>query len=234
MSIKIWKKFGVMLSLTVSPILSTAQISNIQGRPNSILRENNLNIRIVGDQFLFTGIKSAKVVDQTGAAHVVLARFDKLNNEFEIFNDDGNLLITKFLYPFVRIEYFNDELEKRQVHTFKNQLNVKGYPQHHYFEVLDESNGSMILKDYFTSKIDTEVSQYGRDDFTRREFKTVIKYFYIRGGSTYEIKNRSRSITSIFKSQIPELKKYIKKNKIRFGSEEQLVQVLRHINTLDI
>ena len=230
------KRFRSLLMLVIglSGYFATAQISNIQGRPNSILMESESKMQIVGSRYLYKGFKNAQVYSHSGEVGTTLIRFDKVNNEFEVYREGGGLLITKYLYPQIRIEFYDDELAKKQVFNFKNNFKVQGFQKHHYFEVLDESDGNLVLKDHFTKQIDTEVSEYGGDDFIRREFKTAVKYYYVRGDLTFEIKNKKGSILSLFKSKEDDLKTFIKSNKIKFDSDESLVKVLKFINTLEL
>ncbi|MEQ9232049.1 MAG: hypothetical protein RIF46_15300 [Cyclobacteriaceae bacterium] len=226
-------KWTIVILLSLFSNLLFAQIVNLQGRPAGqlITDKNTSSDILIGSPYVREGFESGYVVDYEGNKNEALIRFNSNSNEFEVYRDQGPIIIQKFVYEKVVIEYFDEELFKKKTLVFRNKLDIKGFDKDHYFQILFESEGMMILKDYENEMIESKVTEYGGGFYTKRNFKQSERYYYVKnGGEPIELKRTKGDIIGNFKEIKNEIKEFIKTNDIKLESDGEMVKLLTFIH----
>lgn len=128
---------------------------------------------------------------------------------------------------------FYDVVEARQ-RTFMNGFNnyLDNYSPLSYYEVLYDGDVKLLVKhDKPVMRMGSKISAPGINTNTATKQYSYIKRIYLKDGETYHrIKYKRSSILTAIGS--PELKKYLKENKIRCRTAESVTEAIKQYEKL--
>ena len=178
--------------------------------------KNSVGEEIMGDPFLFSEWNKTGVIYADGISY----RAKEMN--YNILSDDTAILKGKdsvFIFDKVNIDSFS--IGKR---NFKKHYNL-------FYEVLSNGNNISLLKRYEVEIIE---GMFNPMDGTKEKsrFKTIDDYFIEKDNNTEKFIPSKKSISVIFSKKAPEVKKYIKQNKLSLKKENDLIDIFNYYNQI--
>ncbi|RYE27278.1 MAG: hypothetical protein EOP45_01785 [Sphingobacteriaceae bacterium] len=123
----------------------------------------------------------------------------------------------------------NDKDGTLQETHYKNGFkNIPGYTDNTNFEVLAEGTVTLIKK---VSVFISETKEFN-SAVTNKKFEQNSKYFILIGTTGKQIKNDKNSVLKILPDKQSEVESYIKKNNLKFKTDEDLSQTVKYYNSL--
>lgn len=180
------------------------------------------SVRIIGHPFFESESVSEGTVVYDGIHYQAVPMFlDLVREEVVIDLENG-----------FKIKLINEKVEKFSLfgHTFirleENEISdPKVSPG--IYDVLYEGNVLLLAK---RSK---EIKEYIENSKSIKEFVPRIVFFIRKGESFYSVKSK-QSVLRLFKDQKKSIRKYLKKNRIKYNSdpEEAIVKILKYTEQL--
>ena len=194
-----------------STLFSEDDLSDIEGSP--YLNEN----------FSFGSISSFK--------QKFSIRYNIYNDIFEVRQGKDSIINLNKRNTSYVISY--EGLDFKSFYYLPEKKDSKTYE---YFAILTNKNDSIVLlKKYnktFTEKRKATTS-YGSDKPARFSKSPIETYFIKINDSIIEIRLKAKDLYSLFPEKQIVLKNYIKKNKLKFKDEKDLIKAINYINTLE-
>ena len=221
-------KLIIYIFLICTASVLSAQIANLQVSPNQVLREEK-GKKFSGSRFLYEGYKNGLILDFHGEVTTELVRFDGHKNNIEVYNDGKPVIIKKYYYPEIKIEFFDEVLGKKVNHVWKNKFVIQGYGEDCYFEVIDENKNYVILKDFSVDVVELKETGYGEGSEVTLKYVPKIKYFVKAGDNIYELEKLNKlEVSDTFGKE--NVKDFIKQEKLKFKEEGDLIRLVQHLN----
>jgi hypothetical protein len=215
-----------------SYIASQAQISNVPGAGNEVLREKKYT-DVEGSPYLYPDWKSGSVTDKNGKSFPnTLIKYDAYKDVVEINQEGTVLVLSNNLYPTFTISFAEANSNKVIKHTFRSGYDrVPGFGSNVYFEVLGQGE-MVVLKKYDVKFIEEVTNNYGTAAQVKR-FQRAEKYFLIKNGqAAVEVKLNTKSVLAAIGDKQAELEKYISKEKLKLKNEGDLLALLAYYESL--
>jgi hypothetical protein len=219
----------VLLLLLACENLVHAQLSNIQGLDNVVIRTKKYE-DIKGSAYLYTSWNSGTLTDRSGKVYSnLLLKYDSYKDQVEL-NQEGQVFeVSASMYPKFTLNYVEPTNNKVVKHLFSAAYNVEGFPKFSYFDLLFEGKFTLLRK-YKTSFIEENVSGYGTSG-AQKSFQSKILYFVINeDGVSKDIKPTKKSILEVFPEQTASIETYAKEQKMKLKSEADLIEIIRFLN----
>ncbi len=181
-----------------------------------------------------------------------LAYVDVIGSPFE--NDEflkGNVILNNDdEYENVPLKYniYNDELYFKNtkdemllsfvipVKSFKiaGQTYLNGFPEidkftkNSFYGLLAGNKIKLLFKSYKTI---VETRPYN-SPYAEKRFESYKAYFILKEGKMYKFKPSKKDLLELFGSSGPQIEEYIKKEKVNFKNDEDLIKLFDFINSL--
>lgn len=162
--------------------------------------------------------------------------FNGMNLKYNIYDDqlifkNQKDEILAFRFPIKEFHLYEDLNDStKAVRVYKNGFpDVDKFNKNSYYQVLTDGK-AVLLKKFFLNFV--EGIPYGRSDVQ----KTLIpnqSYYLLVNGKMIKVKKQKESFLSALPNQKTALDLYIKNEKIRFKSDEDLIKILNYYNTLN-
>ncbi len=216
--------FGLGLALAASLSAQTTSLD----LPSEYLRNNtsggvndNLPANLEGSPYLTDDFVSGMVYTENEKPYPAMMRYNAYQDEMQIQGNNGisTLFMRDYVWAKVGGEMFKIESYEKGSGTSKG-----------YFVQMNEGE-TRLLKRYKKVFMEAEpaTSSYTTDKPAR--FDDDIRYYLAREGSpAKEIKLRKKDIEKFLESK--EAQDYIKKNKLKLKTEEELLQLINYLNAL--
>lgn len=225
------KVFLLGLLMVFSSIDICAQLSNIQGLDNVVIRTRKYE-DISGSAYLYPDWNAGTLTDKNGKTYVnVQLKYDAYMDRVEL-NQDGQILeINAIAYPKFTLNFAERGTNKIIKHSFSSGYTVPGFSSNSYFDIVREGRLTLIKK-FKTNFVDENVSGYGTSD-QKKSFQTKILYFIlIEGGTVKEIKMNKKSFMEIFPEKSSRIDLFLKSEKNKLKSEDDLIQAINFVESI--
>lgn len=198
---------------------SKAQVylRDIQGR---VIRETNF-AGVIGSPF---------ENDEFLNGNVMLTNNDEYENvpiKYNIYNDELYFKNTKdeMLLSFViPVKWF-----KLAGQTYLNGFpEIDNYTKNTFYGFVAGNKIKLLFKVYKTI---AESRPYNSPN-VEKKFERYKDYYILKEGKMYRFKPSKKDLLNLYVSEGPKIEEYIKKEKINFKKEEDLVKIIDFINSL--
>ena len=204
-----------------------AQLQNIQGAGNEVLKKNKYD-DIEGSVYLYEDWRSGSMVDSKGNIFPNLfLKYDAYKGNLELNKSGVTIVVDKLNHPSFTISYI-DEIDKTiKTETFKNGIsNLPNVDVGEYFQVLIDGKIELI-KRIKTSILEENSTTYGGQTKTKRFVKKVTYFFRPDGNSKFiELGISKKSIISSIPGYETIIKTDLSKRKMK--TEADLVFILNY------
>jgi hypothetical protein len=221
----------IILMVGFSGMISVAQISNIPGVGNEVLRLKKYE-DITGSPYLYTDWKSGTVIDKNGKSYPnALIKYDAYGDAVELNQEGTVMILNNELYQTFVLNFADNTTNKVTKQMFRSgYTQIPGFGAKAYFEVLSEG-AVMALKRYDIKFVEEVVNSYGTATATKR-FQRTDRYFLLKDNKAVEFKLNSKSILGALGDKQAELDKYIAKEKLKLKTEDDLKKLMAYYNSL--
>ena len=217
----------VSLLLSMTCFTLKAQLGNIEGVGGTVLRETKYE-NVEGSPFLFPTYKAAKIFDRSGGRESVFAKYDSYKENVIVYNDGKPIILDPKVYGAILFDFIDQVTNENEKILFKNGYNISGYKATDYFQVMKDDGRFRFLKKIKTTRVDNPNASYGGVNQATSRFIRNETYFILDGSDVL-------SFNKISKNKILEMfgdskndSVYLKKNKNRLKSEEDVVSFLKY------
>lgn len=221
------KKLFLLTSLFATVFTVIAQIANIPGAGNEVIRLKKY-ADVEGSPYLYTEWKSGTITDNTGKVYPnVLLKYDAYKDVLEI-NQEGTVMqLNTDRYPEFAITFADGSSNKVVKQKFSSGLTqIPGYSSKTYFEIVGD--GSLtVLKKYDIKFIEDVVNNYGTAATVKR-FQRGEKYFVVVNEVATEFKLNNKSFLSACGEKKAEMENILTQRKIKIKNEADLISVLHY------
>ena len=162
--------------------------------------------------------------------------FNGMNLKYNLYDDqlifkNQKDEILAFKTPIKEFHLYEDVDDKtRAVRVYKNGFpEVDKYTKKNYYQVLVDGK-AILLKKFYLSFV--EGIPYGASDVQKTLIPNQAYYLFANGKMT-KVKKQKDSFLLPISNQKEALNLYIKNEKIKFKSDEDLIKVLSYYNTLN-
>jgi hypothetical protein len=180
---------------------------------------NNIPPNIEGSPYLTDDFIRGTVYIENGKPYAAMMRYNAYQDEIQVQGPDGISSLFKRDYVWAEIGGQSFRIE-----TYKDRSGTsKGY-----FVVLNRGKVRLlkrIVHEFKEGK--PAVSSYSED--TPPRFEQDVTYYLVREGSpAEEVRLRKKDILEFLSSK--DVEAFVKENKLRLNSEDEVIQVLTKIN----
>jgi hypothetical protein len=131
---------------------------------------------------------------------------------------------------FIKVD-FSDSTGKERMFVVRNLKNKKGFQVALFFEVLFKGATTLFVRE--------EVVYYSSGNMATQGFQSEIKrllvyrYYFQKGeGTLYYFRPTKSQVLRILKSKKEQIKLFVKDNKFRYSSKNDLIAIFIYYNTL--
>lgn len=222
----------LFLTLIATIILSTglAQIVNIQGMDNVVIRTKKYD-NIKGTAYLYPSWSSGTITDKSGKVYSnLLLKYDTYKDLVEL-NQDGQVMEVNILnYPKFTLSWTEPGSNEVKKHSFVNGFTIEGFTKANYFDVLYEGQLD-LMKKYKTTFVEESVTGYGTSD-SQKSFQLNSYYFLMLPDNTVkEIKLNRKSILEALPNESTTIEAYMKEKKVKLKSEAELLDLIKYLDS---
>lgn len=224
------------------PLLSTLvlitflQISAIAQKADVLLTNGNTfevdkYKDIDGTPYLFENWQMGKVISKKDGEEVAvehLLNFNGYTKSFEVRKDQQFITLDEKFYSEIRVASNDGDATKALV--FKT--NAHPIYKSRFMKVVFEGTDFVVLHDFQMRLAKREVQGYATNEEIQ-EFQDNSTYYVVRDQKAKGFKTKKKSLLSAFKDQESALKSYIKKNKLKIDTDDQLIAFLRYYEGLN-
>lgn len=223
------RKFGLVALLVFSAGLIQAQISNIPGVGNSVIRTMKYE-NIKGSAYLYDAWNSGSIFNRDGVAFPnVMMKYDVYKDKIEINQENQVMEINAAEYPKFAFTFFEENSGKVVKHNFSNGFDIPGYTKSSYFDIVYQGSHT-VLKKVKKTFGEENVSNYGTSD-VQKIFLASTYYFVIdANGTVKEVKLSKKSLLEKFPQNKALIEKYAAERKIKFKTEDELIGLFEYID----
>jgi hypothetical protein len=213
-------KFLTILMLLLSfTYTGEAQVylRDIQGR---LIRETNF-VGVIGtpfenDEFLIGNV----MLNNDDEYENVPLKYNIYDDELYFKNAKDEMLLS-FVIP---VKWF-----KLAGQTYLNGFpEIDNYTRNSFYGLLAGNKIKLLFKAYKTI---SETRPYNSPNVEKR-FERDKAYFILKDGKMYRFKPSRKALLNLFDSAGPKIEEYIKREKINFRNDEDLVKIFEFINSL--
>lgn len=205
----------------------TSIYNNVLGTP---IESKKSKDNPVGSKFLYETWTTGDVLQEDNKY------FNGMNLKYNIYDDQlifknqkDEILAFKTLVKEFHLYEDVDDTTKT-VRVYKNGFpEVEKYNKKSYYQVLVDGK-VMLLKKYYLSFV--ESMPYGTSDIQKTLIPNQAYYLFFNGKMT-KVKKQKDNILSTLPNQKSALNLYVKNEKIKFKTDEDLIKVLSYYNTLN-
>jgi hypothetical protein len=203
----------IILIITLLPVALIAQIEASYANPNPITENRYIGIK--GSAYLFEHWLPGKIYEFEGEVfqHTKI-NYNTKTGKIEIQNENGSItVINEVLYHQVEIM-----MDKDQTLTFANRL-TKG--DINYYQVIYKGDQLAFLEKTVAEVESENVSEYSAYNYSGA-FDQKTKYYILQDGQIQEVFRNKKNLLEFFDSK--ELEQFVKKEKLKFKKDEDLVK----------
>lgn len=181
-------------------------------------------------EFPFQAWHDGKVVLMSGDT---LSGLVKYNVDGNVVQFDNKRKVMAFSSQ--KILFF--EIFDQIFETYRYFYSLPYYVQANYktpilFEVLHEGELTLLAREYVIEESIPQYSYYTRNAFSTRS-RLAFEYFFLdREGNIEKYTLKKNELLDILKKKEEEVKKFMKKNNLRYDRREDLVRVVAYYNSL--
>jgi hypothetical protein len=192
-------------------------LRDIQGR---LIRETNF-IGVIGspfenDEFLIGNV----MLNNDDEYENVPLKYNIYNDELYFKNAKDEMLLS-FVIP---VKWF-----KLAGQTYLNGFpEIDNYTRNSFYGLLAGNKIKLLFKAYKTI---SETRPYNSPNVEKR-FERYKDYFILKEDKMYRFKPTKKALLNLFDSEGPRIEEYIKKEKINFRNDEDLIKIFDFINSL--
>jgi hypothetical protein len=171
---------------------------------------------------------------------LVLLSGDTLKGQikYSLENDLIQLVINETVqtYSARKILYFS--IYDKTVEMYRNFYSIPFEVQPNYkvpilFEVLYEGKLSLLAREAIVTETIPQYSYMYRSSVNMTRTKLDYEYYFLdEGGSFTKYNNKKFELYEAMKRREPQIKQYIKKNKLKIDSRRDLVRIVAYYNAL--
>ncbi len=212
------------------PVLVSAQISNISGTGNQVLKVNKY-VDVDGTPYLYADWRPGTVTDNLGKKFTnVFIKYDAYSDAVEVNQNGEVMILNGQLYPSFTIMLAEQGSNSVTVHNFNNTFPNITLPESGYFEILVEGN-IRLFKKYKVKFIEDNVANYGTTAIVKR-FQMNESIFMVTDGGIQNIKLNSKAVLNVLGEKSKPAEEFIKKEKIKIKTEADLIRLINYLNKL--
>lgn len=165
--------------------------------------------------------------------------FEKWENFANIYSDNGNVFrITNLNYN-IKSKKLEAKISNDSVFQFNTEGISKVRIMNSTFKLID----SEFMKELMTGKVglyikyslktkDAVFNPLTHDELTPEEVIKVEDYLILVEGKSFDIKLKKGDILKCLKDKEKEVKDFVKRNKLSFSNEKDVVKILGYYNSL--
>ena len=165
--------------------------------------------------------------------------FEKWENFANIYSDNGNVFrITNLNYN-IKSKKLEAKISNDSVFQFNTEGISKVRIMNSTFKLID----SEFMKELMTGKVglyikyslktkDAVFNPLTHDELTPEEIIKVEDYLILVEGKSFDIKLKKGDILKCLKDKEKEVKDFVKRNKLSFSNEKDVVKILGYYNSL--
>jgi hypothetical protein len=222
--------YGVLM---LCQITLSAQVVNLGGTGNSVLRSSSY-IDVQGSPYLYDDWKPGSITTREGKiTENLLLLYDCYKDQLQTMQNGNVLLLDAASNPEFSFLGFDTKEGTMVPVQFKNGYTAENFTKLNYFQVLYEGETSLLKKP--TVKFVEEVTNnYGTNDKIKRFAKAEVYFVSDKEKSKLvELGRGRKELYAFFGSKSNEMKSYIKSKKLSIKKDEDLIEVLKHFDSLN-
>ena len=190
---------------------------------NTVTGSNRLPANVLGSPYLNEEFVIGSVNIKGEESYKTLLRYNAYNDELEMKSGTTTSAVMKRDYISVSIgrDVFS-------VHAFAYEDGIKNG----YFNALNEGKAVLLRRRQVILKAGQEAtSSYAKDKPPKFEMQESY-YITIDGETAQPVKLNKKGVLNVLADNAGDLGGYIKKNKLKLKSEQEVLKLLEHYNTL--
>lgn len=188
--------------------------------PISLLENTKANLFFQdyeGSIYTSKNYKLSSIVQENTGAYEGKIRYNIYDDRMEHKKENQLYTIQKKENIHIKIddEYF----------YYCNFIDMKGFKKHGYYVLVELTNSYKIYKKYTLKIVDPTNTQKVNNQLAEAgKLRKRVTYFLEEGNKITELPMKEKDLLAKFSDQKDNLKSYIKKQKIRFRKEEDLIR----------
>lgn len=219
----------IIVMLAIMIIDCSAQVFR---EPTDLVDKVNINkivkfdsIEIIGTPFLSDEFVKGTLEDNSNNVYQdILLRYNIYNDNFEFRRDGVSYMLERGITAitarigsdlFVWAEFTDD-----------------GKPEHGYVQVLRTGFNTLYKKHRMAYYPPKPPAPYQESTPAGRFGKMAPSYYIGHEGKILTLINNERALLKLFPAQEDQIRNYIKRNKLKFRKEKDLVNIIKFINEL--
>jgi len=220
------KTIGIWLCIVLFTLPSYAQRNDLI-LTNSKSIEDNLYEGVEGSPFYFDNWQKGKIYPTSASEPIqeVLLNFNGYTKNFEIKKESRYIVLDEQWYKKVEIEQKDDLL------TFQTGLSSKHNNQ--FARAIFIGTSFQIVQDFHVSLTTREKQAYGKVNEVQ-SFYPHRNYYFVKNGKSKLLKLKKKPILAFFPTHKSTLEKYVKKYKLKWNSEKDLVRLFTYYEDIAI
>ena len=190
---------------------------------NTVTGSNRLPTNVLGSPYLNEEFVIGTVTIKGQDSYQSYLRYNAYNDELEMRNGDTTNAVMKRDYISVRLGQ-----DVFSVHPFAYEGGIKSG----YFNALNEGKAVLLRRrQVILRKGQEATSSYAKDKPPKFEMEETF-YISINGETAQPVKLNKKGVLNVLTDNSSALAGYVKKNKLKLKSQQEVLQLLEHYNSL--
>jgi hypothetical protein len=213
-------KVVIVVIACTSVIAQNLYIKDVQGVPIVVNKVNDVK----GSPFLNDDWVAATVKLNNGITYKenMYVKYNQEKGELYFKGKNGETLA--FVEPVTEFT-----IESNGLKHYKNGYkNIPGATQSDFFEILSDGTACLLKR---TKSFILESKDYG-SPVTIKTYQSDKKYYLIIGEDVKQIRNDTKSVLSALRDKENQVETFIKTNKVKFKSDDDLSKVVNYYNSI--
>lgn len=186
---------------------------------------------IQGTPYMDEGFSPARVSSEINKIFEV--RYNLVNDEMEVKNENEEIHAINKTISNITVTF----LKNNKTYQVFNYLNEDGSSDNGYFTLLSNSNTNvkLLLKESKVFK-EGQAIKSGYEQAVRPSFKKAKDKYFIKVGSdnAMEVPKNKKDVAKLFPKFESQISSFIKKNKLKTSSKEDLLELTKFLSGLEI
>lgn len=220
------------LLLAVPAVMISYQTTTAQGPTmelptvyiqNTVTGSNRMPTNVLGSPYLNEEFKMGTVTIKNEESYKSYLRYNAYNDEIEMKDGATTTAVMKRDYITVRLG-----ADVFSIHTYAYEEGVKDG----YFNALNEGKAQLLRRrKVYLKAAQAATSSYSQDKPPKFEMEESF-YISINGETAQPVRLNKKGVLSLFSDYQTDLSSYVKENKMKLKSTEEVVKLLEYYNTL--
>ena len=212
--------FGVLIMLSQIVTAQTVIQLPAEYLRNNVTGNNTVPENVQGSPYWDPEFVSGTVFVHNRESYPARLRYNAFNDEIEMEADGATVALLKRDYIHVQIG-----TEQYQIEKFKE----KGKAKQGYFVPLNQGANRLLLRRTIVFREGKEAESSYDDPMPARFDRSTAYFISIDSSSATSIRLRKKDVLDVFDND-PKLQDFVKTNKLKLKSAEEVIKVLDFLN----